>query len=62
MWSLFAKYEGLDEEEGVYKFVAPTIVDKKYQAMLHFGKDDKKLKKIVYNTMTFYVQTFETCK
>ena len=61
MWSLFAKYEGLDEEEGVYKYTAPTIVDKKYQVMLHFGKEDKKLKKVLYNGMPFKVETFDSC-
>lgn len=61
MWSLFAKYEGMDEQKEHYKFLAPTVVDKKYQAQLFFGKDDKKLKKIIYSDLTFVVETFETC-
>ncbi len=61
MWSLFAKYEGMDETKQYYKYSAPTVIDKKYQAQLYFGENDKKLKKIVYNDMTFRVDVFETC-
>ncbi|MDR3736729.1 MAG: hypothetical protein P4L10_14495 [Acidobacteriaceae bacterium] len=61
MWSLFSKYEGLDESGELYKFTVPTVVDKKYQGQLYFGKDDKKLKKIGYGEMTFKVDTFDTC-
>ena len=61
MWSLFAKYEGIDTTGEFYKFLAPTVIDKKYQVGLYFGKEDKKLKKIVYGDLSFKVETFETC-
>lgn len=61
MWSLFAKYEGMDESKQYYKYLAPTVIDKKYQAHLYFDESDKKLKKVVYGDMTFRVETFETC-
>ena len=62
MWSLFAKYEGMDTEKEYHKFLAPTIVDKKYQARLFFNKSDNKLKKLEFNDMTFAVDVFDSCK
>jgi len=61
MWSLFAKYEGMDESGKYHKFLAPTVVDKKYQATLYFDDADKKLRKLHYNEMTFDVDRFDTC-
>lgn len=62
MWSLFAKFEGLDEKNETYIYTAPTIVDKSRQAKLYWGKDDLKLKKIAYGGMEFKVDVFDTCK
>jgi hypothetical protein len=49
----------MDETGELYKYTAPTVIDKKYQAQLYFGKDDKKLKKIGYGDMNFKVDVFE---
>ena len=61
MWSLFSKYEGLDPTEQYYKYTTPTVVDKKYQVQLYFGKEDKKLQKIAYGELEFKVDVFDTC-
>ena len=61
MWSLFAKYEGMDETGKFHKYLAPTVVDKKYQAQLFFDDADKKLKKMIYNDMPFTIDRFDTC-
>ena len=62
MWSLFAKFEGLDEKEEFYLYSAPTLVDKSRQAKLFWGKNDLKLKKVSYGGMEFKVDVFDTCK
>ena len=61
MWTLFSKYEGVDSTGQFYKYTSPTVVDKKYQVGLFFGKDDKKLQKIAYGELEFKVEQFDTC-
>ncbi len=59
MWTLFAKYEGLDESGMFNAFAFPNAIEKKYQATLYFGKGDNRLRKVLYAGMFFAVDAFE---
>ena len=58
MWTLFATYEGMDETEQYYKFIAPTLLPKSYQVQLYFSKEDQQLKKINYANADFNIGSF----
>eukprot|EP00826_Nyctotherus_ovalis_P002495 TRINITY_DN10499_c0_g4_i1.p2 TRINITY_DN10499_c0_g4~~TRINITY_DN10499_c0_g4_i1.p2 ORF type:complete len:122 (-),score=22.38 TRINITY_DN10499_c0_g4_i1:90-455(-) len=62
MWSLFSKYDGMDETKELHKFRAPSIMPPEQQAILYFRDSDKALVKVVYGTMEFPVDVFESCK
>lgn len=62
MWTLFAKYEGLDKAQEHYLYSAPTVADKSHQAKLFWGKEDKKLKQVTFGGMNFKVDMFDSCK
>ena len=61
MWSLFSKYEGMDETKEFHKYLAPTMMPTKYQVRLFFRDTDKALAKVVYDDMEFPVDVFESC-
>ena len=62
MWSLFSKYEGMDETKAYHIFLTPSMMPSNYQVRLYFADSDQSLKKIVYDEMEFIVDIFETCK
>eukprot|EP00826_Nyctotherus_ovalis_P041547 TRINITY_DN4202_c0_g1_i2.p2 TRINITY_DN4202_c0_g1~~TRINITY_DN4202_c0_g1_i2.p2 ORF type:complete len:113 (-),score=36.98 TRINITY_DN4202_c0_g1_i2:68-406(-) len=59
MWSLFAKYEGLDKTGDYHVFTVPTILDKKFQGQLYFEKESKKLRKVSSHAFEFVVDKFD---
>eukprot|EP00826_Nyctotherus_ovalis_P041548 TRINITY_DN4202_c0_g2_i2.p2 TRINITY_DN4202_c0_g2~~TRINITY_DN4202_c0_g2_i2.p2 ORF type:complete len:136 (+),score=17.48 TRINITY_DN4202_c0_g2_i2:67-474(+) len=61
MWSLFAKYEGLDKTGDYHVFTVPTILDKKFQGQLYFEKESKKLRKVSSHAFEFVVDKFDAC-
>ena len=62
MWSLFANYDGMDEDEQHYIYTVPSILPKYYQVQMFFSEADKKLKKVQYDEMYFEVDDFEVSK
>lgn len=62
MWTLFAKYEGLDKEQQHYVYSVPGSADKLHQAKLYWDKESKVLKKIMFAQMDLIVDKYETCK
>jgi len=61
MWTLFAKYEGLDNTGNYHVFTVPTILSKSYQGQLYFDKSNKKLSKIISHSFEFLVDNYSTC-